>query len=137
MEHNKAFCTIAIRTSKGVKSIKVMYDGTFDVMGKRLLDHYSKSYFLPLQIMRKGYLVWLGDNLKKYDEENEPNGTLDLTGVNKERKPCSESPTLADLVQTDTKSEYFYLWDNNKWYGMKIEDGKPYLGYFTELTKLV
>lgn len=133
----KIISTIAIKTSKGVQSIKVLYDGQFEVMGKRLLNHYSKSYMPILLMMKKGNLVSLGDNLKKYDVEKEPNGTLDLTGMNKDRIPMKVYETLADLVQTETKSEYMYLWDTDKWYGMKVEDGKPYLGYFKELNKLV
>lgn len=133
----KIISTIAIKTSKGVQSIKVLYDGQFEVMGKRLLNHYSKSYMPILTMMKKGNLVSLGDNLKKYDVKNEPNGTLDLTGMNKDKIPMKVYETLADLIQTETKSEYLYYWDTDKWYGMKVEDGKPYLGYFKELNKLV
>lgn len=133
----KIISTIAIKTSKGVQSIKVLYDGQFEVMGKRLLNHYSKSYMPILTMMKKGNLVSLGDNLKKYDVKNEPNGTLDLTGMKKDKIPMKVYETLADLIQTETKSEYLYYWDTDKWYAMKIEDGKPYLGYFKELNKLV
>lgn len=134
---DKIISTIAIKTSKGVQSIKVLYDGQFEVMGKRLLNHYSKSYMPILTMMKKGNLVSLGDNLKKYDVKNEPNGTLDLTGMKKDKIPMKVYETLADLIQTETKSEYLYYWDTDKWYGMKVEDGKPYLGYFKELNKLV
>lgn len=133
----KIISTIAIKTSKGVQSIKVLYDGQFEIMGKRLLNHYSKSYMPILSMMKKGNLVSLGDNLKKYDVKNEPNGTLDLTGMNKDKIPMKVYETLADLIQTETKSEYLYYWDTDKWYGMKVEDGKPYLGYLKELNKLV
>lgn len=137
MENKKCMSTIAIRTSKGVQSIQCIYDGSIEVMGKKLIKHYSKSYMPILAMMRKGYLVTLGENLKKYNAENEPNGTLDLTGVNKERKPAKVYETLADLVQTETKSEYLYFWDKDRWYAMEIHEGKPYMNMFEELSKLV
>lgn len=137
MEHTKSISTLAIRTSKGVQAIQVMYDGTFELMGKKLLAHYSKNYMPIIKMMNKGYLVTLGNNLKKYDAENEPDGTLDLTGVNKPKKEKVVYPTLADLLQTETKAEYLYFWDKDRWYGMKVEDGKPYMSMLMELRAIV
>lgn len=135
MEH--IMSTIAIRTSKKVIAIKCMYDGDFKTMGNKLMNHYSKSYMPVLAMMKKGYLVALGNNLKKYDKENEPNGTLDLTGVNKERKKADEYPSLADLLQTETKSSFLYVWDVDRWYAMEVTDNKPYMGMLEELRYLV
>lgn len=133
----KSISTLAIRTSKGVQSIKVLYDGTFDRMGKNLLTNYSKSYKVILGMMKKGYLVRLGETLKKYDAKDEPNGTLDLTQMNKERVNMDIYPTLADLVQKETDSEYIYLWDKDRWYAMKVINKMPYNNLFTELEKLI
>ena len=129
--------TIAIETSKGVYAIHVYYDGTFEKMGKKLLAHYSKHYSLPLQITNKGTVVYLGNNLRKYDDDTNVDGTLDLTAYNKEKEPKTVYKTIADLVQTESKSDYIYLWIKDRWYGMKVEDKKPYLGFFMELKALV
>lgn len=129
--------TLAIITSKGVQSIMCYYDGTFETMGKKLLAHYSKSYMPIIKLMRKGTIVMLGENLKKYDKDNEPKGTLDLTGMGKPREEMKVYPTLADLVQTETESEYLYVWDKDRWYGMKVNEGRPYMNMLKELRTLV
>lgn len=129
--------TLAIITSKDVQSIMCYYDGTFETMGKKLLKFYSKSYLPIIKLMNKGDIVMLGENLKKYDKENEPKGTLDLTGIGKPRSKKIHYPTLADLVQTETESEYLYVWDKDRWYGMKVNDGKPYMSMLKELKALV
>lgn len=132
----KAKSTIAINTSKGVKAIQVYYNGTFELMGNKLLKHYSK-WQNTIRMMGLGTLVVLGDNLKAFGEDNK-DGTLDLVAKGKEKEPCKVYEDLARLIEAETDSEFMYYWDKDRWYGMQIENGKPYAsGGLCELTALV
>ena len=125
METVKAKSTIAINTSKGVKAVQVYYNGTFDLMGKKLLTHYMK-WQSTIKMMGMGTLVMLGDNLKEFDKTSNKDGTVTLEQKGHEKVPCTVYEDLARLIETETDSEYLYYWDKDKWYGMKIDDGKPY-----------
>lgn len=135
-EFIKAKSTIAISYSKGVKAIQCYYDGTFDRMGKKLLDHYSK-WQTTMKLMNLGTIVVLGDNIKAFDKEKNTGGTLDLTAKGVKKVPCTIYDSIAKLMETETDSEYIYLWITDRWYALKVEDGKPYLSGFDLLTKLV
>lgn len=132
----QAKSTIAIEYSKGVKAIQVYYNGSFDRMGKNLLKNYSK-WQKTLQMMRKGTLIVLGDNLKPYSNDNK-GGTLDLAMKGLDPVPNVEYSSVAELIETETDSEYVYLWRDNKWYATKVADGLVYMGGgFFPLTSLV
>lgn len=134
-DFQKVKSTIAIKTSKGVQAIQVMYNGSFDLMGKKLLAHYMR-WQNTLQMMKKGNIVVLGDNLKEYDPKKNANGTLDLTQMKKDRIPHKVYKNIADLLVDETDSQYIYFWDTDKWYGLKVDE-KPYFSYFDLLTNLV
>ena len=85
-DFEKAKSTIAIAYSGGVKAIQCYYDGSFEKMGKKLLEHYSK-WQKTMGLMNLGTIVVLGENTKQYNKEKNADGTLDLASSGKEKVP--------------------------------------------------
>lgn len=132
MELKKELATIAIETSKGVQAIQVMANGNLENTGKKLLAHYSKHYMPIIRMMNKGSLVFLGDVLKEYDKENEPNGTCSLAHQG-QNKPKKEYNTIGEMVTTETKSNHMYLWVKDRWYYLRVKENLPCNSVFREL----
>lgn len=133
-------CKIAYQNDGYVECINCANDGSIDKIGKRLLEVYNTPNYIRM-IMNRGDLVVLGRNLKKWNKDTNPIGTVDTFQTQNRKINRTKHKDISEILVEETEAKYIYYFKDNEWNVLEVveDEGKlkPYLGEFRKLNSLL